>query len=73
MADYGYMPLPCPFCGGEAEIKRHNESHVWVECVECAAKSNAIKASIEYPALPVAVEAWNKREHNKGVDHDDDK
>ena len=55
--------LPCPFCGGEAEI-RHYEDYTkdfasvykyYVECTECKAQSN-MKANMED-----IIKDWNTR------------
>lgn len=55
--------LPCPFCGGEAEI-RHYEDYTkdfasvykyYVECTECKAQSN-MKANTED-----IIKDWNTR------------
>jgi len=39
-----YKLLPCPFCGGEAELKSQEVEYglcgAWVLCKECNAKSN---------------------------------
>lgn len=54
---------PCPFCGGEAEIKIVSTDGIammpkitWhrVECKKCT-------ANVESRDVSVAIEAWNRR------------
>lgn len=47
-------PLPCPFCGGKANIKP-SSSGFFVECNDCTART------YYYEKRSVAVEAWNRR------------
>lgn len=45
--------LPCPFCGGEAEIfgdKKH-----WIYCPNCCSETKSFKTKKE------AIERWNTR------------
>lgn len=56
---------PCPFCGGEAEIKRRefmaiNHQTWYVRCrsnERCYANSQLI----DFPTESEAIEAWNRR------------
>jgi hypothetical protein len=50
-------PLPCPFCGSEAEW--HGECEmIWIRCsnYECMAEQNG-----RFDEPEEAVEAWNRR------------
>ena len=44
---------PCPFCGGNAEIKKY--TRFWVACDDCLTESAA------YATKEEAIEAWNRR------------
>lgn len=58
MAD-GNELLPCPFCGGEAEVVRQNCG--WdVECDDCGIISPA-------GSYEAAIKFWNSRVHPKDV------
>ena len=47
--------LPCPFCGGKAELCVHDATGVsWVRCVECEAGGGATSSKM-------AIENWNRR------------
>ena len=46
---------PCPFCGGEAELRIYSAELQFVQCVSCLASSTAFHTGDE------AVTAWNKR------------
>ncbi len=50
--------LPCPFCGGEAEIWRaHMERTAWIGCMgKCS-----VLVSREYKTDAEAIAAWNTR------------
>ena len=59
---------PCPFCGGEAELKI-NSFHgsyktVYVICKSCKTRTNNYGASIDYCAIDRAIELWNRRASN---------
>lgn len=61
---------PCPFCGGEAEIKRRvgfgfGIELAYVECTSCGAQTKMIDPSLKYCANDKAAELWNKREEEK--------
>ena len=51
---------PCPFCGGEAEL-RVNVCAVYIACTECSAESVHVLTSPMYTAADKAAEAWNNR------------
>ena len=44
--------LPCPFCGGEADL--HHDAMIHVECLGCTASAYAFDQS-------AAIAAWNRR------------
>ena len=46
---------PCPFCGGEAELRVYSAELQFVQCTACLAGSTAFHTGKE------AVTAWNKR------------
>ena len=51
-------PLPCPFCGGEAELTKTDFSRPvmhWVHCVACGSSAGA------YEEIKHAESAWNHR------------
>ncbi len=62
----GKQLLPCPFCGGEAEIKKGVDSTqgrepiAWVECKKCGC---CTKKEIEWEndCIGVVVSLWNTR------------
>jgi len=59
--------LPCPFCGGEAEIWRaHMERTAWIGCMgKCS-----VLVSREYKTDAEAIAAWNTRvptDHERAV------
>ena len=47
--------LPCPFCGGEAELTGYNAPEYWVWCPNCKASADA------HTGKENAIEAWNTR------------
>ena len=55
----------CPFCGGEAEVKKYRYAPrgdiVSVQCKSCGATSRTFAAEVEYCAVDEAVKAWNRR------------
>lgn len=51
----------CPFCGGEAKLRRINGRIAYVECSKCCAETNHFEMSVEYCANEKAAEAWNQR------------
>lgn len=54
---------PCPFCGGEAELKSTNYFSV-VKCKGCRVSGPVAKISVEYCANDKAAESWNRRKDN---------
>ena len=46
---------PCPFCGGEAQLKSCGYTSNSVYCIMCGASSGV------YPLEQFAVEEWNRR------------
>ena len=57
-----YDLLPCPFCGGKAElINNMFESGVYVKCLNCDTQSAFTRISACYCANDKAVEKWNRR------------
>ena len=58
--------LPCPFCGGEAELR--NEGYCsFVKCQSCGAEAGLSHISAEYCANEKSAEAWNRRVDNGKV------
>lgn len=57
--------LPCPFCGGDAEIWRAHEGRTaWVACMgRCA-----VLVSKEYTTDADAIAAWNRRAAAPDID-----
>ena len=57
----------CPFCGGEASLSEcqiNSMKHAYVECLECAASSDASETPILKKSNQAELEAivlWNKR------------
>lgn len=48
---------PCPFCGGEAEIKPNNIGDFFAMCSGCGASTSDIKCELEESAA----RRWNTR------------
>jgi len=60
---------PCPFCGGEAILKRYvNGFNVWSEimCDRCGVRQDSIV--VGYYNDDEAAEAWNRRAGEKNED-----
>ena len=55
-----YELKPCPFCGAEPTLDKVYES-VYVWCKNCEARIKPIHSSIDYCAVDLAVEKWNRR------------
>ena len=48
--------LPCPFCGGEAEIEKFYDSGCWfLKCTGCFAQTNIMGTK------EMAIDRWNTR------------
>lgn len=69
MSEGNFMLLPCPFCGGEADLVHYTvgswddpEEIFEVECTRCNASIEAQQTDHE------AVEAWNRRGQTAKVD-----
>ena len=45
---------PCPFCGGEAEVRQYISTLYFVQCQRCKATSKA------FDTEEVAADAWNE-------------
>lgn len=57
----------CPFCGGEATMRRvydKNTEFAQAVCTECGATGQRVAASLDYCAVDLAAEAWNRRADN---------
>ena len=52
--------LPCPFCGGTAEIVEVETGAVVAECQDCKASSAMHYACGDNP-VPMLLEKWNRR------------
>lgn len=56
---------PCPFCGGEAEVKKSvfgdNRGYAFISCKSCGASSKNFNMSLDYCAVEEATKAWNRR------------
>ena len=53
--------LPCPFCGGEAEINGISEVH-YISCKNCYAETRVYGSKAE------AINAWNTRKYMEKQD-----
>ena len=52
---------PCPFCGGEANI-RNEDGSVWIECKSCfCGTAFASGASPTEKLIEVVTHDWNRR------------
>jgi len=53
---------PCPFCGGETELKQISRNGLQIRCKRCLVglKQKVLHQSLEWLALKMA-ETWNKR------------
>lgn len=46
---------PCPFCGGEAEVRKFTATMIFVQCKSCLAGTSA------FVSEPEPVKVWNRR------------
>ena len=58
---------PCPFCGGEAEIKEHNQCFSTAYSVVCKDKNCRGRSAKPMRILEVAVYSWNRRTGNEPI------
>ena len=61
--------MPCPFCGGEAEISHKTvcmTEYSFVQCKECKAAIGRIPVSAAYCSDQRAIETWNTRVSDRG-------
>ena len=59
---------PCPFCGGEAELKKDSYTfgiekigRVYCRCLNCGIVTPVYEASLDYCAVNKVIEVWNTR------------
>lgn len=56
---------PCPFCGGEAEMKHVNSRGRKISskvcCRECGIEGKTYLVDVSYSSDEKATEAWNRR------------
>ena len=57
---------PCPFCGGEAELKQTGKNQLTIKCKRCLIKrvQSVLRLSIEWLEVEM-IEHWNKRVDKK--------
>lgn len=59
--------LPCPFCGGKAELNHTWTASYWMECVDCGAEApgnytGGDRSKREHlRAAKSALDTWNRR------------
>ena len=58
---------PCPFCGGEAEVRKFTETKYFVQCFFVQCKSCLIGST--FTSEQLAVDAWNRRISNESKEH----
>lgn len=60
--------FPCPFCGGEAEVRSHRRHGLWYR-VRCAGGECPIRPDTYYAyrSLEEAVADWNRRAGTGGA------
>jgi hypothetical protein len=60
--------LPCPFCGGKAEIKAcraaEDAMDTWVACERCGATTDRVEGAYSEPEQAAYI--WNARRHDEG-------
>ena len=52
--------LPCPFCGGKADIQLDGDDE-FVRCASCNAGTNAGGIRFGFEDLAMVVRKWNRR------------
>lgn len=58
---------PCPFCGGEAEIRHGGRGSVskpitsFIACKSCGARTDQVEVDAEYSSDEEAMLLWNAR------------
>jgi len=55
-----YNLKPCPFCGGNATLRRTPDGGAFIDCDDCQASSQLVYGDKTDPKALVA-EAWNTR------------
>ena len=60
--------LPCPFCGGEPEIKQEGRNGLRLKCKSCliGIKQKTLRYSLEWLRGKM-IEGWNKRVGGHGA------
>lgn len=58
---------PCPFCGGEAAMWKH-EQVSYTEYRACCLKCHVTQAGMYYFSEKEAIESWNRRADNEQRD-----
>lgn len=59
--------LPCPFCGGKAELRNQNFKSAYVVCTDCHCKTPNVPARCNYNADAIVIHLWNERTEMVGV------
>lgn len=56
--------LPCPFCGGEAEIKQTGKNKMRIGCTSClmGLEQKVLRKTIEWLQMTL-IKSWNNRIH----------
>jgi Lar family restriction alleviation protein len=52
--------LPCPFCGGAADINADSDV-VYAFCINCGAMAGESQGDTDAESISLAVEGWNQR------------
>lgn len=60
--------LPCPFCGGEAQLKQTGSKQITIRCKSCPAKmvQKVLRYSVEWLEESMMGD-WNKRAAEQSV------
>ena len=60
MKNHNISLKPCPFCGGNAEVKKcHHSKKYYVRCTECGVETSHQLFD------RLAIDSWNNRLHSK--------